>query len=385
MARNLLPILLLCFSLALFGCQDANGSGESAESDDAAADQSQGQEVPVDRSVAKGEDGAVVLMYHRFGEDDYPSTNIRMSQFEDHLDYLDEADFNVWPVERIVEYLKDGKTIPPRTVAITIDDAYVSIYDNAFPLLKERDWPYMVFVNTDGPDGKVGDSYMNWEQLREMAENSRASYANHSASHDYLVARKDGESEADWAKRVRQDIEHAESRLQDEVGEWVPDAPLLHAYPYGEYDVALKEMLDDMGYIAFGQHSGPVGHYSDLLALPRFAMAEAYGDPDDFRQRVNTRPLPVTSISPEDPTAIDDQNPPTLTLRFAETDIALNRINCFAGGQAAELEWGDDNGRVLKVTAANAMPQGRSRYNCTAPAAGGGFHWYSFQWIRGRR
>ncbi|MCP1726390.1 peptidoglycan/xylan/chitin deacetylase (PgdA/CDA1 family) [Natronospira proteinivora] len=378
----LLRLMVLLPALLLLGCDE---NGGEMNTDDAGADTRQADNSGEFDGAASGEDGAVILMYHRFGEDQYPSTNIRMEQFKDHLDYLESEDFNVWPVERIVDYLKEGREIPPRTVAITIDDAYVSIHENAFPLLKERDWPYMVFVNTDGPDGRAGGSYMSWDQLRELAENSRASFANHSASHAYLVAREDGESESDWEARIRGEIEQAESRLREELEEYVPDDPPLHAYPYGEYDTAVKSIMEDMGYVAFGQHSGPVGHHSDMLALPRFAMAEAYGDPDDFRMRVNTRPLPVTAISPEDPTAIDQQNPPMLELTFAETDIALDRINCFAGPGSAELEWIGENPRVLAVTAQQAMPEGRSRYNCTVPAQGGGFHWYSFQWIHGRK
>ncbi|MDQ2068520.1 polysaccharide deacetylase family protein [Natronospira bacteriovora] len=374
-------IISLFVSLLLFmpGCEAGNGNGEQVQQ----ASNASGNERSERRApAAAGEDGAVVLMYHRFGEDRFPSTSVRMEQFRFHLEYLDDNDFNVWPVERVVEYLLEGKTFPSRTVAITIDDAYRSIYEEAYPLLKERDWPYLVFVNTDGADS--GGSYMSWDQMREMAENSRVSFANHSATHDYLVTRREGENEHDWRRRVRADIEKAERRLQEEVGDHVPDSPRLHAYPYGEYDSALQSLVEEMGYVAFGQHSGPVGHHSDRLALPRFAMAENYADPDDFRLRVNTRPFPIVRVSPKDPTAIDQENPPELKLEFAETEIALDRINCFASGRGVELAWVSESPRILSVRADGPLAEGRSRYNCTAPAQGGGFHWFSFQWVKGR-
>ncbi len=372
-----LAVLVAALSVTI-ACSESGSGAEKQEQE--AVDQA----VEPSATDASGdESGAVVLMYHRFGEDRYPSTSVRMEQFKQHLKYLEEEEFNIWPVERVVRYLRDGKTFPPRTVAITIDDAYRSIYEEAYPLFKERGWPYTVFVNSDGADS--GGSYMSWEQMREMAENSEARFANHSATHDYLVARRDGESEEDWRARVKADIEKAERRLQEELSGHVPDDPNLHAYPYGEYDRALQELVEEMGYVAFGQHSGPVGHYSDKLALPRFAMAENYADPNDFRLRVNTRPLPVVSITPDDPTAIDEQNPPQLRLEFAETEIALDRINCFASGRGVELEWVSDSPRILSVQADAPLAEGRSRYNCTAPAREGGFHWYSFQWVRGRR
>src|SRR4051794_23933476 len=89
---------------------------------------------------------AVVFIYHRFGDDRYPSTDTKTEQFKAQLDWLAENHYEVWPLPRIVQYLKDGKTVPDHVVAITIDDAFQSFYDNAYPLLKEHDWPFTVFV-----------------------------------------------------------------------------------------------------------------------------------------------------------------------------------------------------------------------------------------------
>jgi peptidoglycan/xylan/chitin deacetylase (PgdA/CDA1 family) len=81
---------------------------------------------------------AVVFMYHRFGEDRYPSTSVRLEQFEAHLQFLAENDYRVWPLEQVVEHLKTGQAIPEHTVVITVDDAYLSTYTKAYPRLKER-------------------------------------------------------------------------------------------------------------------------------------------------------------------------------------------------------------------------------------------------------
>jgi hypothetical protein len=53
-------------------------------------------------------DYATVLMYHRFGEDKYPSTNIRIEQFEAHLDTLDNGDYTSWPLGKIVDHFQPG-------------------------------------------------------------------------------------------------------------------------------------------------------------------------------------------------------------------------------------------------------------------------------------
>ena len=35
------------------------------------------------------DNGASVFMYHRIGEDKYPSTNVTIEQFNNHIDYRD--------------------------------------------------------------------------------------------------------------------------------------------------------------------------------------------------------------------------------------------------------------------------------------------------------
>ncbi len=73
---------------------------------------------------ASAADSAVLVMYHRFGEDDIPLTNTRLEQFEAHLNELKTGGYTVLPVPEIVAALKAGKPLPDRTVGITIDDAY---------------------------------------------------------------------------------------------------------------------------------------------------------------------------------------------------------------------------------------------------------------------
>jgi len=80
---------------------------------------------------------ASVLMYHRFGESDFPSTNIKMEQFEAHLKEIKSGDYNVLPLTDLVDKLKAGEELPDKTLSITIDDGYESIYEKAYPRFKE--------------------------------------------------------------------------------------------------------------------------------------------------------------------------------------------------------------------------------------------------------
>ena len=93
-------------------------------------------------SAAFAGDYATIIMYHRFGESKFPSANIDLDQFDAHLAYLAEGGFTVLPVPEIIETLNTGGTLPDQTVGITIDDAYLSVYTEAWPRLKSYAFPF---------------------------------------------------------------------------------------------------------------------------------------------------------------------------------------------------------------------------------------------------
>lgn len=323
------------------------------------------------------ENQAVILMYHHFGVSKYPSTNIQLDQFEAHLEYLAQNNFQVWPLAKVVQFIKNNQAFPGRVVAITVDDAYFSVYTEAFPRLRKKNWPFTVFVATDGVD-KHFKSYMSWDQMREMQKHN-VTFANHSASHDYLVRLHKDESIEQWKLRVSKDIQRAQSRLKSELG----NAPLLFAYPYGEYNSELAKIIANMNYTAFGQQSGPAGIGGDLLVLPRFPMAEKFAVLPDFIQKVNSLAFPISNQAPWEPTLTYKNNPPLLKISLGESNARLDQLNCYVSGQGrTKITWTDRETRTFSIQANSPLPAGRSRYNCTAPSnQNGRFYWYSHLWI----
>ncbi|MEQ9361635.1 MAG: hypothetical protein RLO05_08010, partial [Rhodospirillales bacterium] len=58
--------------------------------------------------VARAADQAVIIMYHRFGEQDYPTTNIRLDQFDEHLAELTSGKYTVMSLPDIIAAMKAG-------------------------------------------------------------------------------------------------------------------------------------------------------------------------------------------------------------------------------------------------------------------------------------
>ena len=328
-------------------------------------------------SFAFSADSAVILQYHHFGADTPASTSVTMDQFRNHLDYLKNGDFAVWPAERIVARLRQGGPLPERCIGITVDDAYRSVYERAFPLLQEYGYPFTVFVTTEGVD-KGFESYMTWDQMREMLSGG-AAYGAHGHSHDYLVQRRAGESEAEWAERVRGDIALSVTRLREETGV----SPPLFAYPYGEYDSALKGIVKRLGLIGFAQQSGPLWKGSDFAALPRFPMAAEYANMPQFTVKAQSLPLPVVSALPDNPVLPPGESPPVLRLTLEHGDYARETLSCFgAGGAGIHASWEGAEGLSLRVASTKPLPTGRSKYTCTARhLSEDRYFWYSHLWI----
>lgn len=329
-------------------------------------------------TIAGAADSCVVLQYHHFSSTTPQSTSVTPEQFQAHLDYLKKNDFAVTPLDVVIEAMQAGYSLPERCVSITADDAYESVYTEAFPRLQKYGWTLSVFVNTDAIDKKQ-KPYMSWQQIRELAGKG-VLFENHSSSHDHLIRSKKDEHTDDWEQRILADILLAQDRLTEETDR----APLFFAYPYGEFNTELNRMLRTLGLIAFGQQSGPIWSEGDMYALPRFPMAASYAAMPGFITKVNSLAMPIEAVSPHNPVVeLNDWNP-QLTLKFKAGSYQKNAVNCFANGSSnVSKTWLSDQADTLQVQMQDKLHVGRNRYNCTMSSRfKGRFHWYSHNWIR---
>lgn len=328
-------------------------------------------------AVAGAASSAVVLEYHHVAEDTPPSTSVTPATFERHMDHLADNGFHVWPLPRLVETLREGGEVPDRTVAITFDDGYRSVYREVFPRLQERGWPFTIFITTGYLDGG-DDNFVTWDQLREM-EAAGVTVGNHSVNHPHMIRRRDGEGEADWRSRLRREIVDAQDRLEEELEQ----PARLFAYPFGEFSPAVEEIVEDLDFVGFGQQSGGFGPDSRYTALPRFPIATAFAGMDSFALKVRSRPLPVAGTEPDSGVLGPDDARPPLRMALAPGPYRPESIRCYLGGRSLPVELeGGKPGRLI-VQPESPLGAGRSKVNCTAPATDGDqWFWYSFLWMK---
>jgi len=313
------------------------------------------------------ENSAVILMYHRFGEADYPSTNVQLAQLDAHIKTLQDGNFTVLPLPDIIAAFERGETLPDRTIAITIDDAFRSIYEIAWPKFRDAGFPFTVFVATDLVDRGHGN-YMTWDQIREL-HNAGVTIGNHSVTHPHLPDR-------DMAV-VRREIVNAQTRLTEELGV----APTLFAYPFGEASREIADLVADLGFVAgFGQHSAVAFAEHDRYYLPRFALNENFGGIERFELIANALPLRAMDLTPADPT-LRGNNPPAFGFSLDPVPGDIGRLNCFAFAQGAiDVTLQRLGGTRIEVRLAEPIPRGRGRINCTMPAEDDRWRWFGMQY-----
>ncbi|SNB55286.1 Polysaccharide deacetylase [Marinobacter sp. es.042] len=310
----------------------------------------------------------VVLQYHHVSDSTPPATSTSVSLFEGQLDMISDLELDVVDLQEGTETTLAGTDEQGNRIAITFDDAYDSVYHAAAPLLAEKAYPYTIFVNTEAV-GRTG--YMTWDQIRELAERPGVTIANHSADHGHL-ARKPNESQSDWQARVTSSLDSAQETLSRELKAPAP----MFAYPYGEFDEALERKVAERGWYGFGQQSGAIGQQTEKTRLPRFPMANAYGQLGSLENKLHSKAFPVDTGKLPD--GVISENPPTLVFPLVEP-IDANRLTCFASGQG-RIDFDVTDGNVA-VEAPKAFNSRRFRYNCTHPASDGSYYWLSQQWL----
>lgn len=335
--------------------------------------------------------GLVVLQYHHVSDKTPSSTSVSPDLFAQHIRYLAENNFNVLTADEFADSLTFENSLTfeksltdDKSVLITFDDGYDSVLTEAHEVLKKYNFPYVVFINPS----KVGSKgYLSLKELQQL-EGDGATIANHTWSHPHLIREKPSETKANWQLRVTGEI----TKTQQFIEANFDSKTKLFAYPYGEFNQALAQLLEQLGFIGFSQHSGAIGHFDNRQALPRFAFGGNYGLMSDFRIKVNSLPLPVARVDIRDksgnllyePLLTEGSSMPKATIQILNNGSHPKnlQLSCFASGVGSIAVKKIDS-VTFETQSPEPLPVGRSRYNCTATSKlAGRFYWLSLPFYK---
>ncbi len=194
----------------------------------------------------------VPLVYHKVQDSfELGITTTTLHQFRLQMGYLHRKGYHTLTIEEWFYYFKT-RNFPQRSLAITFDDGYESIYRNAFPIMEEYGFVSTVFVVV-GFVGKENNwdvnlwgrrsKHLSWRQMKEMATYGH-SFQSHTVNHPDLTRLT--------PPQLEYELGYSKKLLEDKMGEAVE----FLACPFGRGNLLTNQVAQKMGYKAvFGQPS----------------------------------------------------------------------------------------------------------------------------------
>jgi peptidoglycan/xylan/chitin deacetylase (PgdA/CDA1 family) len=230
----------------------------------------------VHRLFYKKKEGVSVLFYHSL-EPGKPLMN-----FLKQIDYLRKNGYHIISISEVVSYIKREKEVSPRSVCLTFDDGYYNNYESVLPILEKYSVPAAIFLSTkymasNGPkeiDLKIGERFLSWEEVKEMADNG-VHFGSHGYNHCDLTSLS--------PKKSFQEIFRSKQLIEENVSE----KTRYFSYPYGRYDRRMKGLVKRAGFeAAFTTIPGNVRLGDDPYSLKRILIAPS-DSLFDFRKKIS--------------------------------------------------------------------------------------------------
>lgn len=234
----------------------------------------------------------IVLCYHNIEDNSkMKALTISVAEFEKEMQAIKDNGFTVIGMQDFLAFRRGEKDIPAKSCIITIDDGWVSGYENAWPILKKYGYPFTLFIYVNYVN--TGGKSMSWDQLAEMRD-AGVDIQCHTYSHSNIKI-PGGGMDKTHSEMVKKDVatlgldgwlhkEIVESKqvLEKQLGIKVN----AFAYPFGIYNQKARDFVKQAGYEAaftvYGQQlrfSSPpfdlLGRYAVDAGKPQIFYTDA--------------------------------------------------------------------------------------------------------------
>jgi peptidoglycan/xylan/chitin deacetylase (PgdA/CDA1 family) len=221
-----------------------------------------------------------VLTYHRFGEDCDSPLCMPADVFSEQMQYLKDNGYHSVTPEELLAFLQYREPLPRKSVWITMDDGYRSVYQIAYPILKRLGFTATLFIYTDF----VGVSRLavTWDQLRELRADG-FSIGSHSVSHSDLTKPQPDETAEAFLARVRRELAVSKQIIDRQLDQ----DTFVFAYPFGYHDQSTANQARAAGYqLAVSVRRGGNPFFSNPYTLHRDQVLKK--DMSTFVSRLKT-------------------------------------------------------------------------------------------------
>lgn len=216
-------------------------------------------------------DRLLVLAYHDITRSGEPVTDpyaVNARALIGQLEWLRAEGYHFVSLQDVLDDRARRRALPSRSVLLTFDDGFESVYTQVFPVLKAFAAPALVaivgqWLENDPPSERpAGMAVLQWAQLREMVASGLVEVASHShgahkgipsnpqgntqpalTTHQWHPATHRYETPDAYEARVRADLRRNNSLLQQRLGV----APRAMVWPFGSYSNLVSGMAIEEG------------------------------------------------------------------------------------------------------------------------------------------
>jgi peptidoglycan/xylan/chitin deacetylase (PgdA/CDA1 family) len=199
---------------------------------------------------------AHIFVLHRIDDFRHPYTNTSSKELKKYFDYLKQNNYKVVKLSTLIKMIKEKKPLD-KVVVFTIDDSYKSFYKNGLPLFIKYNYPFTLFVYTQATTEKWGD-FMSWSEVKKCAKYGELGV--HSWAHPHLAKLSN--------QQIIEDTKKAIKAFKKYIG-YVPN---MYAYPYGEYDERVKNIINKFFLVIANQNPGAIDLNTPVNDLDRIAL-----------------------------------------------------------------------------------------------------------------
>ena len=177
------------------------------------------------------------LCYHQVRPSATGQFELTPETFREQLGILKAQGYQSLSSAELLTILASGTVPTKRSIVLSFDDGYASVYDYAFPIMKEMGFTGIACIY---PQFIGAGSAMTWDQLRELASEGW-SIESHSMSHSNLAT---GYGTPAYAKMLEHEIAGSRGLIEKQLG--VPVKFMV--WPYGIYTEQAEQAARDSGY-----------------------------------------------------------------------------------------------------------------------------------------
>jgi peptidoglycan/xylan/chitin deacetylase (PgdA/CDA1 family) len=209
-----------------------------------------------------------ILCYHNLNPTKPGSMNLTPQRFESQIKWLKENGFTIIPLKDAVQFLQGKRqSLPEKSVVITADDGWQSVYTYMYPIVKKYNIPVTLFIYPETISS--GKNAMTWDELKELKQTGLFDIQGHTYSHPNFKQEKRHRSAVNFEKFVKGELINSKKILEDKLGVKIT----LLAWPFGIYNDYLEKEAADAGYdMAFSIDYRTANRSYKPMAQPRYMI-----------------------------------------------------------------------------------------------------------------